>query len=85
MTHPAPPGGSRASRAQPSVLAALSLLVSAGYVAAEVYFLDGGMGYPLDDSWIHLAFGRSLAAGEGLSIDPGRPGAGSLLGGVDQP
>ena len=77
MTHAAPPGDSRASRAEPSVLAALSLLVSAGYVAAEVYFLDGGMGYPLDDSWIHLAFGRSLAAGEGLSIDPGRPVAGS--------
>jgi hypothetical protein len=58
-------------------LAALSLLVSGAYVAAELYFLDGRLGFSLDDSWIHLAFGRALAAGEGLSIDPGRPVAGS--------
>lgn len=58
-------------------LAALSILVSAAYLAAELYFLDGRLGFPLDDSWIHLAFGRALAAGEGLAIDPGRPVAGS--------
>jgi hypothetical protein len=70
--------GARAAR-EPEVLAlaALSLLVSGAYVAAELYFLDGRLGFSLDDSWIHLAFGRALAAGEGLSIDPGRPVAGS--------
>lgn len=60
-----------------AVLVAVSLLVSGAYLAAELYFLDGRLGFPLDDSWIHLAFGQALAAGEGLSIDPGKPVAGS--------
>ena len=28
-------------------------------------------GFPLDDSWIHLQFARNLAAGEGLTYNPG--------------
>lgn len=77
-TPQAPPAGSSSAREpEAALLAALSLLVAGAYVAAELYFLDGRLGFPLDDSWIHLAFGRALAAGEGLAIEPGRPVAGS--------
>lgn len=41
------------------------------YLVIEIYLLDGGLGFPLDDSWIHLQFARNLAAGEGLSFNPG--------------
>jgi hypothetical protein len=48
--------------------AAISCLA---YLLAEVYMLSGDLGFPLDDSWIHLQFARNLAAGEGLSYDGG--------------
>lgn len=41
------------------------------YLAAEVWLLSG-LGFPLDDSWIHLQFARNLAAGDGLSYNPGQ-------------
>ena len=50
----------------------LLAVVSGGfYLGAETYSLDGGLGFPLDDSWIHLQFARNLAAGDGLSLNPG--------------
>lgn len=73
----APRSSATGREPETAALAALSLLLSGAYVAAELWFLDGRLGFPLDDSWIHLAFGRSLAAGEGLAIDAGRPVAGS--------
>lgn len=54
-----------------------ALLLLAGLVAclryflAEVARLKGGLGFPLDDSWIHLQFARNLAHGAGLSYNPG--------------
>jgi hypothetical protein len=57
------------------------LLVGASLAASLVYFraelLAGGPGLPLDDSWIHLQFARSVAAGEGLSYRDGELVAGS--------
>lgn len=47
------------------------------YGVAEVVVLDGELGFPLDDSWIHLQFARNLAAGEGLSYNPGEMVTGS--------
>jgi hypothetical protein len=53
------------------------LLLLAGLVAclrylfAEISRLKGGLGFPLDDSWIHLQFARNLAHGVGLSYNPG--------------
>lgn len=34
-------------------------------------------GLPLDDAWIHLRFAMNLAAGEGLSFNPGEASAGA--------
>lgn len=55
----------------------LAALATGAYLAGELYLLDGGLGFPLDDSWIHLQFARNLAAGEGLSYNPGQPVTGS--------
>jgi hypothetical protein len=41
------------------------------YFLAEIARLKGGLGFPLDDSWIHLQFARNLAHGAGLSYNPG--------------
>ncbi|MEM7480596.1 MAG: hypothetical protein AAF481_05440 [Acidobacteriota bacterium] len=56
---------------------ALGLLVVAGYFASEWMLLSGEVGFPLDDTWIHLTFAENLAAGFGLSYNPGEPVAGS--------
>jgi hypothetical protein len=58
-------------------LLALGLLACGGYLATELALLGGRCGFPLDDSWIHLQFARSLAAGEGLAYNPGEPVSGS--------
>lgn len=47
------------------------------YLAAELWLLSGGLGFPLDDSWIHLQFARNLATGHGLSYNAGEPVTGS--------
>ncbi|MEO1082955.1 MAG: hypothetical protein AAFY88_01800 [Acidobacteriota bacterium] len=46
------------------------------YMAAELYVI-GHPGFPLDDSWIHLQFASSIAAGHGLAYNPGQWVAGS--------
>ncbi len=33
----------------------------------------GELGFPLDDSWIHVRFAQNLAAGKGMSFNPGVP------------
>lgn len=48
-----------------------------GYLAVERWALGGRLGWPLDDSWIHLQFARNLAAGHGLSYNPGELVTGS--------
>lgn len=58
-------------------LVLLGLLAGVGYLAAELYILSDLQGLPLDDSWIHLQFARSLAAGEGLAYNPGELVSGS--------
>ncbi len=47
------------------------------YLLAEIARLKGGLGFPLDDSWIHLQFARNLARGHGLSYNPGHLVTGS--------
>ncbi len=62
--------------AMPLLLALAAVLGAVPWIA-EAYLLDGSRGFPLDDSWIHLAFARNLAAGGGLSINPGELVAGT--------
>jgi arabinofuranosyltransferase len=47
------------------------------YLFGEIGRLRGGLGFPLDDSWIHLQFARNLAHGFGLSYNPGHLVTGS--------
>jgi hypothetical protein len=62
-----------------------SSLASWGWLAIPVvalvlvlhYRLASGAGYPLDDSWIHLAFARHLAHGEGFGVNAGQGSTGS--------
>ena len=55
----------------PRFLWLLGLLACGGYLLAEAVMLAGDLGFPLDDSWIHLQFARNLAGGEGLAYNPG--------------
>lgn len=41
------------------------------YLLTETARLRGDLGFPLDDSWIHLQFARNLTHGFGLSYNPG--------------
>jgi hypothetical protein len=59
----------------PILLAGLGVVLA--WWALEARTLGGRPGFPLDDSWIHLAFARSLADGHGLSVNPGELVAGS--------
>lgn len=58
-------------------LLALGAALCAGYLIVEARLLGGVSGLPLDDSWIHLAFARNLAAGQGLSLNSGELVTGS--------
>ncbi len=46
-------------------------------VQLAVSLLSNGVGFPLDDSWIHLTYARSLAEGRGWSYGLNPPSAGS--------
>jgi arabinofuranosyltransferase len=77
----APEGREDRGPARDAALAALVLLVALGaglsvFLARE-WTLAGTLGFPLDDSWIHLHFARNLAEGAGFSYNPGVPVAGS--------
>ncbi len=39
-------------------------------------YLQNGIGFPLDDSWIHQTYARNLANGDGWSFVPGQNSAG---------
>jgi hypothetical protein len=64
--------GSAASR----LLLAAGFLACAGYLGGEIYARNR-LGFPLDDSFIHLQFAKNLAAGRGLSYNPGELVTGS--------
>lgn len=58
-------------------LALITVVAVAPYLGSELFLLDGGLGFPLDDSFIHLVFARSLAGGDGLSFQAGHLVTGS--------
>ncbi len=55
----------------PLGFALLAALPPLALLAAERFVFGAEWGFPLDDSWIHLVFARSLAAGHGLMFNPG--------------
>ncbi|MFQ5350922.1 MAG: hypothetical protein ACE5EG_10810 [Thermoanaerobaculia bacterium] len=73
-----PPSSARAGA--PWWLLAVAAATCLGYLLLERRVLGGGSGFPLDDSWIHLALARNLAAGQGLSLN-----AGELISGSTAP
>src|SRR5258707_2895949 len=60
-----------------ALLSLAAVAVSVRYLLAEIARLKGTLGFPLDDSWIHLQFARNLARGLGLSYNPGHLVTGS--------
>ncbi len=78
-TQPIHPGA--AGRGAPPVPvpwpAILLLSVIGALLMVAWYRHTAGPGYPLDDSWIHLAFARHLAGGDGFGINPGQASTGS--------
>lgn len=59
------------------LLLGLALLPCVAFLALELELLGGELGFPLDDSFIHLQFARNLAAGDGLTYNPGERVTGS--------
>jgi hypothetical protein len=57
------------------------LLIGLALIGVTVYALTaqsmGGLGFPLDDSWIHQTYGRNLALTGQWAYVPGVPSAGS--------
>jgi hypothetical protein len=76
VTSPAAAAAPRRGRA-PLWLLLAGALACLLYFATESWLLAGDLGFPLDDSWIHLQFARNLAEGRGLSYNPGELVTGS--------
>jgi hypothetical protein len=55
--------------------------IAAAILAAGIYLVSaagtGGLGFPLDDAWIHQTYARNLAQSGSLAFVPGQPSAGS--------
>ena len=60
-----------AERGRRALVALAATVPPAAFLAAERFVFGDLAGFPLDDSWIHLVFARSLAAGEGLAYGAG--------------
>jgi len=74
----AAPGSLAAPARWPLLLGLLlALLPVVALLAAELDLLDGTLGLPLDDAWIHQQFARSLAHADGLAFNAGARVAGS--------
>lgn len=59
---------------QTLILAAVATLSMIVFLAAAA--MTTGIGFPLDDAWIHQTYARNLMRGSGWSFYPGQPSAG---------
>lgn len=66
---------SHLSRIEIGALAGLSLLSLGAYLLASHFYYR--LGFPLDDSWIHLTYARNLALRGEWAFLPGQPSNGS--------
>ncbi|MHC4844999.1 MAG: hypothetical protein ACYTCU_02445, partial [Planctomycetota bacterium] len=57
-------------------LRVLALLALLNLLAGWAFLSGSGPGFPLDDAWGHLVYGRALATGDGFAYNPGQPEAG---------
>ncbi len=55
----------------------LVIIFAAAFLSVGYYRHQGGSGYPLDDSWIHLTFARNVASGAGFGANPHEPTPGA--------
>ncbi len=75
MEHASSDSVPRLSRRDLMILAGAALLGAAIYLAASA--LTYRVGFPLDDSWIHLTYARNLAQRGEWAFQPGQLSAGS--------
>jgi hypothetical protein len=54
----------------------LGLLLVLHVLVGWAFLSGAGPGFPLDDAWGHLVYGRAFAQGEGFAYNPGQPEAG---------
>jgi arabinofuranosyltransferase len=66
-----------ASDHRDDLLVALAAALPLAWLLLRERAIAGAMGFPLDDSWIHLHFARNLADGAGFVYNPGEPVSGS--------
>ena len=59
-----------------ALVAGVALVVAALFLREE-FWVAGGLGFPLDDSWIHARIAQNLVRGQGFSFNSGVPTAGS--------
>ena len=79
-----PSEGSSRTVSKPMRFGALVLILLAAHTATGLFFLldrapgtwAALVGFPLDDSWIHMVYARSFAALRGFEYNPGQPEAG---------
>ncbi len=72
-----PARGAARDRDRPLWIAAYVVTLAGAGAAVAAYRSIGGAGFPLDDSWIHLAFADNLARGDGFGINGGQPTPGA--------
>jgi len=65
----------RQTRRDILLLGLIAMLSCAGFLFASQSVV--GLGFPLDDAWIHQTFARNLANGKGWSFQSGQPSGGS--------
>ncbi|MEN6371444.1 MAG: hypothetical protein ABFD64_05460 [Armatimonadota bacterium] len=49
------------------------ILIIAWFYLSKSVEIAGGIGFPLDDSWIHSQLARNMAEGNGMVYNPGHP------------